>query len=204
MGHNRYNTESKNVQKIRANGSAFAAILDDGSVVTWGRADSGGDSSAVQDLLKNLQQIHASEGLCSGRAAFAAILADETVVTWGNVEAGGDSSAVQDQLRNVQQIQASNTAFAAILGNGSVVTWRADSGGDSSAVQELLKNVQQIQSNSGDYGAFAAILADETVVTWVMLRLVVTAVLCKTSSGMCSRSKPLATLLLQFLPMDLL
>ena len=110
MGHNRYNTESKNVQKIQANGSAFAAILDDGSVVTWGRADSGGDSSAVQDLLKNVQQIQSNSG---DYGAFAAILADETVVTWGNVETGGDSSAVQDQLRNVQQIQASNTAFAA-------------------------------------------------------------------------------------------
>ena len=42
----------------------------------------------------------------------------DPVVTWG--VAGGDSSAVQDQLRNVQQIQASNGAFAAILGDGSV------------------------------------------------------------------------------------
>ena len=33
-------------------GSAFAAILADGSVVTWGDADDGGDSSAVQDQLQ--------------------------------------------------------------------------------------------------------------------------------------------------------
>ena len=38
---------------------AFAAILDDGSVVTWGDADSGGDSSAVQHQLSNVQQIQA-------------------------------------------------------------------------------------------------------------------------------------------------
>ena len=31
---------------------AFAAILGDGSVVTWGHAASGGDSTAVQELLK--------------------------------------------------------------------------------------------------------------------------------------------------------
>ena len=44
----------KNVQQIQASGSAFAAILDDGSVVTWGNAPvQGGDSSAVQDQLKN-------------------------------------------------------------------------------------------------------------------------------------------------------
>ena len=48
---------------------------------------------------------------------------------------GGDSSAVQDQLKGVQQIQATDHAFAAILEDGSVVTWGyADFGGDSSAL----------------------------------------------------------------------
>ena len=41
--------------------AAFAAILRDGSVVTWGQG-SGGDSSSVQDQLKNVQQIRASSG----------------------------------------------------------------------------------------------------------------------------------------------
>ena len=36
---------------------------------------------------------------------------------------GGRSSAVQHQLKDVQQIQASSTAFAAILSDGSAVTW---------------------------------------------------------------------------------
>ena len=58
--------------------SAFAAILGDGSVVTWGRAWFGGDSSAVRDQLKNVQQIQASD------SAFAAILGDGSVVTWGD------------------------------------------------------------------------------------------------------------------------
>ncbi|OLP96560.1 Ankyrin-3 [Symbiodinium microadriaticum] len=84
----------KNVQHIQASFSAFAAILDDGSVVTWGSAADGGDSRAVQDQLKNVQHIHAS------RSAFAAILADGSVVTWGYPEHGGDSSTVRDQLKN--------------------------------------------------------------------------------------------------------
>ena len=37
-----------NVQQIEASGGAFAAILDDGSVFTWGEAEYGGDCSAVQ------------------------------------------------------------------------------------------------------------------------------------------------------------
>ena len=69
-----------------------------------------------------------------------------------------------DKLRNVQQIQATEQAFAAILADGSVVTWgESDSGGDSSAVQDQLRNVQQIQAT---VRVFAAILADGSVVTW--------------------------------------
>ena len=49
---------------------------------------------------------------------------DSAVVTWGNASCGGDSSAVRDQLRSVVQIQATlDGAFAAILEDGSVVTW---------------------------------------------------------------------------------
>ena len=55
----------------------------------------GGDSSAVQDQLRNTQQVHATS------FAFAAILADGSVVTWGDPDGGGDSSAVQDQLRDM-------------------------------------------------------------------------------------------------------
>ena len=68
--------------------------------MSWGYATCGGDSSAVRDGLKNVQQIQAA------RAAFAAILADGSVVTWGHAGFGSDSSAVQDQLSNVQRIQA--------------------------------------------------------------------------------------------------
>ena len=72
----------------RASLGAFAAILSNGSVVTWGKADCGGDSSAVKDELRNVQQIQASPN------AFAAILCDGFVVTWGNADCGGDSRAV--------------------------------------------------------------------------------------------------------------
>ncbi|OLP80286.1 E3 ubiquitin-protein ligase HERC2 [Symbiodinium microadriaticum] len=138
--------------------SAFAAILGDGSVITWSDADDGGDHSVVREQLKNVQQVQASS------FAFAAILGDGSVVTWGHVYYGGDSSAVRQQLRDVQRIQASNGAFAAILGDGSVVTWgNAADGGDSSAVQDQLRDVQQIQAS---VRAFAAILVDGSVVTW--------------------------------------
>ena len=69
---------------------AFAAILGDTSVVTWGDSESGGDSSAVQDELKNVLQIQSNHG------SFAAIRADGSVMTWGNSDCGGDSISVQN------------------------------------------------------------------------------------------------------------
>ena len=90
----------RNFQLIQATGSAFAAMLESGAVVTWGSPDYGGD-----------------------RSAFAAILESGAVVSWGDPEEGGDSSQVQEQLRSVQQIQATDHAFAAILESGAVVTW---------------------------------------------------------------------------------
>ena len=56
-------------------------------------------------------------------------------MTWGKPGSGGGSSEVQDQLKGVQQLQVTDRAFAAILADGSVVTWVAQAyGGDSSAV----------------------------------------------------------------------
>ena len=95
----------RNVQQIQANMHAFAAILADGSVVTWGHADYGGDSDAVQGQLKNVQQVQASD------LAFAAILADGSIVTWGYARYGGDSSSVREQLLPTQETSPSPPAL---------------------------------------------------------------------------------------------
>ena len=72
----------------RATEQAFALFCPGGDrVVTWGAPRVGSDSSHVQDQLKSVQQVQATNG------AFAAILADGSVVTWGNPSSGGDSSA---------------------------------------------------------------------------------------------------------------
>ena len=76
--------------------------------MTWGDAKYGGDSSAVQDQLKNVQQIQATTErfyqrfCCSSSRRIRRYL--------GDAYTGGDSSAVHDQL-NVQQIQTTAYAF---------------------------------------------------------------------------------------------
>ena len=69
---------------------AFAASA--GSVVSWGNADFGGDSRAVQEMLVHVQHILASEG------AFAAILDEGSVVTWGQADSGGNGAVVRGEL----------------------------------------------------------------------------------------------------------
>ena len=88
-------------------------------------------------------------------------------------------------------------AFAALLGDGSVITWGdADCGGDSTAVQEQLRDVQQIQASCA---AFAAILGDGS---GVMPTVAATALPCRSSCEMCSRSKLRVSRLLQSWAMD--
>ena len=149
---------------------AFAGVLSDDSLVFWGEELPQGTPWGRK--VKNVQQVAATS------AAFAAILWDGSVVTWGSQTCGGDSSAVKEELRNVQHIigtrcdfvgyeqgcLSNDGAFAAILGDGSVVTWGSPGcGSDSSSVQHQLKGVKHIAATAQ---SFAALLQDGSVVTW--------------------------------------
>ena len=92
------------------NKSAFAAIRDDGSVVTWGDPKTGGDSSEVIDRLRgDVVQIYAT------RKAFAALKADGSVITWGDRRQGGNSDGVKNDLMGgVVDIFSTGTAFVAL------------------------------------------------------------------------------------------
>ena len=65
----------------------------------------------------------------------------------------------------LHRIYSTGNAFAAVKGDGSVVTWgNASYGGNMDAVREQLANdVQHIYSTGG---AFAAVKGDGSVVTW--------------------------------------
>ena len=95
----------------------------------------------------------------------------------------GDSLTVQ--VSKVQICGGLSQYFAAILGDGSVVTWgsrRRVGGrclaGHSTDVQAQPTNVQRIQATDE---AFAAILGDGSVVTRETQTLAETLALCKTS-----------------------
>lgn len=62
------------VKSVYSTSDAFAAVKEDGSVVTWGSPLSGGNSDNVQAQLKKVQFIAVSGG------AFAAIVEGGSVV----------------------------------------------------------------------------------------------------------------------------
>ncbi|CAE8637698.1 unnamed protein product, partial [Polarella glacialis] len=138
---------------------AFAAILVDGSVVTWGDSQSGADSSAVAALLtEGVVQVVATDG------AFAAMKANGSVVTWGSGGRGGDSSAVAALLtEGVVQVCGNCGTFVARLSNGSIVTW-GDSWGR--AVQAVPEVTDAIHICSTSIHAWCAFLLNGSVVTW--------------------------------------
>jgi len=110
---------------------AFAALKENGGVVTWGSPQNGGDCSAV------VEQI--SSGVVSiycNCLAFAAVKESGAVVTWGDPEAGGDSSRVAAQLGDgVDRIYSHRNAFAALKAGGAVVAWgNQELGGDASRI----------------------------------------------------------------------
>ncbi|CAE8641596.1 unnamed protein product, partial [Polarella glacialis] len=129
-------TKAAKKQQLCSLRMASAAIKRDGSVVTWGLAAAGGDSSSVADKLQ--EGVVQVVGIAD---AFTAIKDDGSVVTWGEAGAGGDSSSVADKLNEgVVQVAGTYGAFAAIKDDGSVITWgTADSGGDSSSVADKLQ-----------------------------------------------------------------
>jgi alpha-tubulin suppressor-like RCC1 family protein len=91
--------------------------------------------------------------------AWAKITNEGNVITGGDAFYGGDSNHVQFKLKNVKMVASTNTAFAALLENGNVVTWgNEDEGGKiPEPIENQLKNVKMLYSN---LYAFAALLND--------------------------------------------
>ncbi|MEY4802591.1 MAG: hypothetical protein RLZZ274_1322 [Cyanobacteriota bacterium] len=133
----------------QANGSAFAALKSDGTVVAWGDAKNGGTAPTG---LGGVTQIF------SAGSAFAALKSDGSVVSWGDTKNGGTAPT---GLSGVTQIFSTQLAFAALKSDGTVASWGDSSSGGTAPTG--LSGVTQIFSN---YLAFAALKSDGTVVSW--------------------------------------
>ncbi|MBN2865405.1 MAG: cadherin-like domain-containing protein, partial [Thiotrichales bacterium] len=173
-----------NVKQVYSNYYAFAALKNDGSVVTWGSESQGGDRSAAISATAEANPLSSGVvDIASTWFAFAALKNDGSVVTWGLSGYGNDmtytdvSSQVIDvrsQLSSgVVKLYASNSAFAALKSDGSVVSWgNATNGGDSALRNNTFVSSANLFLDSGvvsivaTSNGFAALKNDGTVVSW--------------------------------------
>jgi hypothetical protein len=133
----------RNVKALYATSRAFAALKNDGKVVTWGDGAAGGDTTEVESSLHDVVRIYATA------SAFAALEEDGRVVSWGG---GLDSyTANRDRLVNVVAVIANSGAFVAIRDDGVVVPWgNVATGGDTVLRSELydIATVAPVYSNT--------------------------------------------------------
>ncbi|MCY4044955.1 MAG: hypothetical protein OXE99_07730 [Cellvibrionales bacterium] len=159
-----------NVESISSTHYAFAALKRNGSVITWGDADKGGDATSVQSQLSNISQIVGT------REAFAALNEEGKVILWGNPHYGADgllyksngtTQSMISDLTNIASLYATDYGFAAITNDRKVITWGAWGDGKITPEQLVeinqLSNVVEIFTNDQ---AYAALLADGSVYTW--------------------------------------
>ena len=84
---------SSGVSQIFSSESGFAALKEDGSVVTWGHASRGGDSSSVADLLTS-----GVNEIVSVYGAFTALKNDGSLVSWGDYTYNGGYIFTPDHI----------------------------------------------------------------------------------------------------------
>ncbi len=103
--------DGKKVVAIASTGVAFAAILDDDTLLTWGDPNYGG---TTPDL--NGKTVTA---IVSTYYAFTALLSDQTLVSWGDSYYGGTTPDLNG--KTVTAIASTFAAFAAVCTDGSLV-----------------------------------------------------------------------------------
>lgn len=160
---------------------SFAVLKNDGSVVSWGARDFGGDqtgasgggnttplsdlnSNGIADLLESNV-----ETIIPNYRAYAALKSDQSVVAWGHQSQGGDPTringgnygylpdanvnGVADLLEsNVEKVFRTRGAFAALKQDGSLVVWgNADRGGDPTDLTGVGANVKTLADIDGNF-----------------------------------------------------
>jgi alpha-tubulin suppressor-like RCC1 family protein len=158
--------------RMYANQGAFACVMEDNTVETFGRNGYGATLPTEGDegvSLSNIQYIHATY------KCFAAVSFDGEVQSWGGfVGDAGDGCSMNPTVKaalgagGVTQMQSSAYNFAALLDNGSVEFWGQSYDADNSLPYMEIKS--QLQSGVVDvfsnYNEWAAVKDDGSVVIW--------------------------------------
>ena len=134
----------------------FAILFSNGDQVSWG------DTDCWQPNLGNLD-LSEVDTLFANKSWFAALMKDKTVQTWPAKDAPlqYQTKTDSDEMKGVVRIYSTWGAFAALRGDGTVVTW-----GDMRCGGYVKERLTDVKCIFNTFGAFAALKEGGTVVTW--------------------------------------
>ena len=133
------------------NYGAFAALMEDGNMRTWGAISDGGGVTVTA-------KPEAIRSIYSTRDAFAVLGEGGKLVSWSDLRNGFTHPA---NLTNVRDISCTLHAFAALTDTGNVVAW-----GDHSSGGSAPPGLEGVRAIYATYKAFAALKEDGTVQAW--------------------------------------
>lgn len=128
------------------NGCAVAALRENGSVITWGAPDCGGDSlSVAADLSSGVKSLSGMRG------QFAAIKTDGSVVLWpkDSQQAADPELTKALRLGGTKSVTMGVRHITLLKDDGSVYVWRmpAEESGIIAPEDELKSGVKDVISN---------------------------------------------------------
>lgn len=152
-GQRPFDLGARRLHGVVGSNAAFAGILEDDTVVTWGAHDE------CEGFDKVKHELFDVESLCSSSGAFAALRRDGAVRCWGDAALGGHGKA-----ETATALVATLGAFAVLRSDGRVTCWgHRFSGGEPGSVAAQLTEVVLLTSSEV---AFTALRADGTVLRW--------------------------------------
>ena len=175
---------SSGVTDIAAGATHSLAVMDDGSVRSWGSNQGGqlGDgTTANRSVPVPVTGLANAVSVAAGDGHSLALTADGTVVAWGQNAIGelGDGTQTRrttpvpvQGLTDVIAIAASNSWSMALKDDGTVWTWGGNfagalgTGGGNSATPQQVPAVSGITALAAGQNHAVALKDDGTVITW--------------------------------------
>lgn len=140
---------------------AYALLRSDGSVVSWGRYNTGAKQLNGEFVFGDVELTNVKKIFSNGNA-FAALKNDDTVDVWGN---GNYGANIKSGISDIKDIFSSPLAFSAIKKNGSAITWGWHATGQSDTVVEIASEAKVIFPTDIGY-SFVTFNTDGEISSW--------------------------------------
>lgn len=166
------------VTALAAGGNFSLALLENGTVMAWGRDAEGqlgiGGSETEHETPVEVSDLSGVRAIAAGGTHALALLSDGTVMIWGS-EGGAESRTpvAVAGLEHVRAIAAGGEASYALLEDGTVRAWGSDQVGQLGTGDpadhekpEPVQDLADVSAISADEDAAGALLEDGSVMTW--------------------------------------